>query len=281
MALIGTLTSGVSALKTFTTGLDVIGNNIANINTTGYKASKVNYTDTFSNTLQASSAATSTSAGDAAVQVGTGVQVGSINTDFTQGSLTETGTTTDLAISGNGYFVVEDTATGAYYVTRDGSFHFDSSGNLLTSDGYAVLDSSGSPITITNCTDSSGNTITYDSTASVSISSDGIITAYDSAGTAYTGQTVGLMSIADQSKLTKKGSNLYDFSATGSTIASNMGTAGTSGLGTIASGELESSNVDLTAQFADMITTQRSFQAASRLVTVSDTVLEDIVNLKR
>jgi flagellar hook protein FlgE len=79
----------------------------------------------------------------------------------------------------------------------------------------------------------------------------------------------------------KVGSDLYDFGATGSTIASNLGAANANGLGKIESGELELSNVDLTEQFSDLITSQRSFQAASRLITVSDSVLDDIVNLKR
>ena len=87
--------------------------------------------------------------------------------------------------------------------------------------------------------------------------------------------------MTSQSKLLKQGNNLYDFSSTGATLANDLGVAGTGSLGHIQSGRLEQSNVDLTEQFTDMITTQRSFQAASRLVTVSDTILEDIVSLKR
>ena len=104
MALIGTLTSGVSALRTFSKGLEVIGSNIANVNTTAYKSSSTSFKDTFSNTLRAASAAS----GDSAVQIGTGVQVGGITTNFSQGSLSSTGKSTDLGISGNGYFAVQD-----------------------------------------------------------------------------------------------------------------------------------------------------------------------------
>src|SRR6185436_16353107 len=104
MALIGTLTSGVSALRTFSKGLEVIGSNIANVNTTAYKSSSTSFKDTFSNTLRAASAAS----GDSAVQIGTGVQVGGITTNFSQGSLSSTGRSTDLGISGNGYFAVQD-----------------------------------------------------------------------------------------------------------------------------------------------------------------------------
>ncbi len=272
MSLLGTLTSGVSALKTFSKSLEVIGNNIANVNTTGYKSSTTDFADTFSNTLRAASTT------DGSVQVGTGVQIAGINTSFKQGSLTSTGNVTDLAISGNGYFVVQD-ASGSNYTSRDGSFHFDTSGNLLNAQNMAVLDATGAKITVSG-KDAGGATVPYSQLASVSIGSDGAVTAFANDGTAVSTQKVGVLGVADQSKLMKVGSNLYDFGATG-TAVSSIGTAGSTGLGKIQSGELELSNVDLTEQFSDLITAQRSFQAASRLITVSDTVLDDIVNLKR
>ena len=265
MSLLGTLTSGVSALKTFGKSLEVIGNNIANVNTTAYKGQGTSFADTFSNTLRAASTV------DAAVQVGTGVQLGSINTNFKQGSLTSTGNITDLAISGNGYFLVQDSA-GATFASRDGQFHFDTAGNLKNAQGLDVLDETGAAI----------NVATYPTAASVSIATDGTITAFDASGTATANANkIGLLNISDQSKLMKMGSNLYDFSATGATVAADLAAPMTGSLGKIQSGQLESSNVDLTEQFSDLITSQRSFQAASRLITVSDTVLEEIVNLKR
>lgn len=261
MSLLGTLTSGVSALKTYSKSLEVIGNNIANVNTTAYKGSAASFEDTFSNTMRAASTS------DSGIQVGTGVQIGTIATNYKQGSLTSTGNATDLAVSGNGYFMVQDGSSNKF-ATRDGSFHFDTSGNLLTADGLSVLDASGAKIQVAG----------YSTAASVSIGSDGVITSFDSAGKGTPGQTIGLLSVPDQSKLMKMGSNLFDFSSTGATTPA---APGTSGLGKIQSGELELSNVDLTEQFSDLITSQRSFQAASRLITVSDSVLDDIVNLKR
>jgi flagellar hook protein FlgE len=265
MALIGTLTSGVSALRTFSKGLEVIGNNIANVNTTAYKSSTASYSDSFSNTLSAASSA----AGDSAVQVGTGVKVAGINTNFTQGSLTSTGVTTDLGVSGNGYFVVQD-ANGVNFATRDGSFHFTATGDLVNTQGFNVLDSTGTAINVAN----------YGTVASISIGKDGTVTAFDSSGVGTVAGQVGLLAVPDQSKLMKQGNNLLDFSNTGVTVA-NLAAAGSVGLGTVQSGTLELSNVDLTDQFSNMITTQRSFQAGARLITVSDSVLEDIVNLKR
>jgi len=265
MALIGTLTSGVSALKTFSKGLEVIGNNIANVNTTGYKASSVAYADSFSNTLKAAS----TAAGDSAVQVGTGVQVSGITTNYTQGSLSGTGVATDLGVSGNGYFVVQNGTVN--YATRDGQFHFDTSGSLVNAQGFSVLSATGTAITVPN----------YANVSSVSISADGTISAFYSDGTATdTSQKVGLLAIKDQNKLMKQGDNLFDFSSAGVTTA-DIGAADAGGRGTVKSGQLELSNVDLTEQFSNLITAQRSFQAGSRLITVSDSVLEEVVNLKR
>jgi flagellar hook protein FlgE len=297
MALIGTLTSGVSALKTFSKGLELIGNNIANVNTTAYKSSVASFADTFSNTLRSASVT-----GDSAIQVGTGVQFAGLTTSFTQGSLSSTGNATDLGISGNGYFVVQD-SNGKNYATRDGSFRFDTDGNLINSQGYQVLDDSGAPIQVSGLekTGSGYQTVPYSQLASVSIGSDGTITAFSTDGTSViygytydltvasaaptplttTAKTVGLLAVSDQAKLMKEGNNLYDFSSSGSSLSTDLGTAGADGLGKIQAGTLELSNVDLTDQFANLITTQRSFQAGSRLITVSDSVLEDIVNLKR
>ena len=266
MALIGTLTSGISALKTFSKGLEVIGNNIANVNTTGYKSSSTSFADTFSNTLRGAS----TAAGNSAVQVGTGVQIAGVTTNYTQGSLSSTSKSTDLGISGTGYFVVEDGA-GAQYATRDGSFHWDTTGNLVKSQGYSVLDAAGVPITDPD----------YATAASISIATDGSVTSFASDGTSTPVGQIGLIKVPDESKLMKQGNNLFDFSNTGAVIGTDLAAPVTGGRGSIQSGTLELSNVDLTEQFSELITTQRSFQAGSRLITVSDSVLEDIVNLKR
>jgi flagellar hook protein FlgE len=265
MALIGTLTSGVSALRSFSKGLEVIGSNIANVNTTAYKSSSTSYKDTFSNTLRAASSGS----GDSAMQIGTGVQIGGITTNYSQGSLSSTGKNTDLGISGNGYFAVQN-GSGVNYATRDGSFHFDTAGNLVNGQGLNVLDSTGTKITVAN----------FDTVTSVSIATDGTVNAFYADGTTDSSQKVGLLKIADESKLMKQGGNLYDFAATGAVIGDLAGPT-LNGLGNIQAGTLELSNVDLTDQFAELITTQRSFQAGARLITVSDTVLDDIVNLKR
>ena len=310
MSLIGTLTSGVSALRTFTQGLEVIGSNIANVNTTGYKSSKVTFADSFSNTLRGAAPSSGTTSNQTPLQVGTGVQVSGIASNFGQGALSTTGNTTDLAVSGNGFFMVRDSASGALYGTRDGEFRTDDLGYLVNAQGYRVQGFTGgtpaAPLTGdtgtvgdiqigANLPAAVGVPPVQPKLQSISIDSAGNVIESFSDGSSATTNRVLLQNFSDPTALTKMGNNLYaGFEAAGplngaatpggavfSGAASGANDAGTNGLGSVQSGQLELSNVDLTEQFADMITTQRSFQAASRLVTVSDTILEDITNLKR
>ena len=140
MALIGSLTSGVSALKAFAKGMEVIGDNIANVNTTGFKGSRANYATSFGDILQHSAASPSGGNGSDVItmQVGQGVQVSSIKQDFSQGSLNSTGQATDFGISGNGFFRVRDVQGQKDYVTRDGDFRIDDQGFLVTTQGLRV-----------------------------------------------------------------------------------------------------------------------------------------------
>src|SRR5208282_6630597 len=115
--------------------MDVIGNDIANVNTTGFKAANVDFADAFSETLRAPGGASSTTSGSASVEIGTGVTITGINNNWNQGALTTTGVPSDLAISGNGFFIVRDTVTSAQYATRAGDFSVDANGYLITDTG--------------------------------------------------------------------------------------------------------------------------------------------------
>jgi flagellar hook protein FlgE len=290
MSLIGTLTSGVSAMRSFTKGLEVIGNNIANVNTVSFKSSQANFADSFSNTLRGSSPSNGSTPNMSSTQVGTGVRIASISSNFGQGALSTTGVGTDLGVSGGGFFRVVNSVDGQEYATRAGNFRFDDQGFLVTAEGYRVQGltggSSGSaPATLgdvqLNQTPPAGTQL-----QSYTIDRLGNVVEFYSDGSSFATNQLLLQNYADTSALQKAGNNLY----TGMTAAGPVGglaltgannAPGQSGLGTIESGTLELSNVDLTDEFANMITTQRSFQASSRLVTVSDSVLEDIVNLKR
>lgn len=285
MSLISTLTSGVSALHSFSAGLQTIGNDIANVSTTGYKKASVSFADTFA---------------------GVGVQARAATTNFMQGSIETTGKVTDLGISGNGFFVVKD-SSGNSLATRDGSFHFDATGNLVTAQGYKVQGFTGgasngastaaTPIDTTKVADiklATPPALAAPATGSaqlqsVSIDTSGQITEiYSDGSSAVTGQVL-LQNFSNLSALSKQGNNLYGgLDLAGPTGGTVFGAAtltsyapNANGLGSIQSGSLEQSNVDLTEEFSNLITMQRSFQAGSRLITVSDTVLEDIVNLKQ
>lgn len=290
MSLIGTLTSGVSAMQSFTKGLEVIGNNIANVNTTGYKGSSANFEESFSNTIRISAPSSTGTSNISSIQVGTGVKIGSINSNMNQGALNATGITTDLGVSGNGFFRVRNTADNAEYATRAGDFRIDDQGYLVTSKGYRVQGLTGgtsgsAPSTVGDI--ALGTPPTGTQLQSYSIDRQGNLVEFYSDGTSATTNRVLLQTYRDPSALQRTGDNLYiGFQAAGpvggvALTAAGDNNPGTNGLGTIESGTLELSNVDLTEQFADMITAQRSFQASSRIVTVSDSVLEEVVNLKR
>ena len=290
MSLIGTLTSGVSAMRSFTKGLEVIGNNIANVNTTGYKASTASFADSFSNTLQGSSPSSGTSSNTASIQVGTGVRLTQISARFTQGALTTTGNGTDMGISGAGFFRLTNPVDGAEFATRAGNFRTDDNGYLVSSQGYRVQGLTGGSVgaapsvlgdVLIGTNPPAGTTL-----KSFSVDKLGNIVEFYSDGSSATTNRLLLQNYNDPSALQKQGDTLF----TGFPAAGVVGTLpmnasdngpGEGGMGSIESGTLELSNVDLTEEFANMITAQRSFQASSRLVTVSDTVLEDIVNLKR
>jgi flagellar hook protein FlgE len=289
MSLIGTLGSGVSALRTFMKGLEVIGNNIANVNTTGFKSSQAKYSDSFSNILQRSSPSSSTSSNTPGVAVGTGVKLAGISTNYTQGSLETTGQGSDLGISGAGYFHVKNPVDGAEYATRDGSFRWDNQGYLITAQGYRVQGLTGTALgtvgDVKLATPPTGTQL-----QSVTIDKGGNVVEFYSDGSSATTNQVGLQAYTDESALVKEGNNLFSgllvagpigaASGTSALQAGGINAPGLNGLGAIQAGTLELSNVDLTEQFSNLITTQRSFQAGSRLITVSDSVLDDIVNLK-
>jgi flagellar hook protein FlgE len=146
MSFLRSLFSGVSGLQNHQTMMDVIGNNIANINTVGYKGSRASFSETFSQTLRSATQPTSDNGGTNPLQVGLGMSVSSIDTLFTQGSLQTTGNATDLAIQGSSFFAVNK--NGQTFYTRAGSFTFDSTGTLVSSGTGAIVqgklaDSSG------------------------------------------------------------------------------------------------------------------------------------------
>lgn len=289
MALIGTLTSGVSALRTFGKGLEVIGNNIANINTTGYKSSSASFAESFSNTLRGSAPSNGTVSSQSSMQVGTGVEIAGIGTNFSQGALASTGNVTDLGVSGSGFFIVKDATSNTVFASRDGAFRLDDNGYLITQNGLRVQGLTGGDATTAPAAVGDvrvGQSLpTGAQLQSISFDKGGNLIEFYSDGTSATTNRIQLQNFNDTSALMREGGNLYSALGAagpiGGGILAGSNDPGSSGLGAVQSGVLEQSNVDLTAQFSELITTQRSFQAGSRLITVSDSVLEDVVNLKR
>ncbi|MCI1692400.1 flagellar basal body rod protein FlgG [Aneurinibacillus aneurinilyticus] len=260
--------SGIGGLRGFQTKLDVIGNNIANVNTTGFKKSRVTFQDIFSQTMSGGSAAQDKAGGTNAKQVGLGSTIATIDTIHKGGNLQMTTKPSDVGIEGNGYFIVQD-ASGESFLTRDGNFHFDNKGNLVTANGMFVLGSDSKPIKIP--TDNK----------EYSIGVDGKITYTDKDGKVVEdGPIIGLAMVANPDGLEKKGMNTYKYNSPAAGTPT-VGKPNSGAFGLLRGSSLEMSNVDLSEEFTEMIVAQRGFQANSRIITTSDSILEELVNLKR
>ena len=274
--MLRSLNTAVSGLQQFQEDIDVIGNNIANVNTTGYKDARLNFEDTFSQAL---------GVGSPSNQVGTGVTTAATQSNFNEGTVNNTGFGSDLAISGQGFFVVQNTADNAQYVTRAGDFHADAGGYLVTNEGFRVqgysdgglttlgdlkIDATGAPATAT-----AGATL-----KSWTIDQSGKILVTLSDNTQFVRGQVLLQNYRNPGALVKEGANLYSAGSLAGPLA-QPAAPNSNGLGKVESGALEMSNVDLTAEMSNLITAQRAFQANARVITTSDEILQEITSLKR
>ncbi len=402
--MLRSLFSGISGLRAHQTMMDVVSNNIANVNTAGYKSSSVLFEDTLSQMMRASAASTDNSGGLNPTQVGLGVQVAGIQTNFTQGSTQTTNKATDLQIQGDGFFVLQNGNEQVY--SRAGGFTLDSSGYLMNNEGMYVMgyaatdgaissygslskikmptgttipghatqsvtlggnvsptgttgltvtstvyDENGAahsvPITLTphNPADGSYDVAVLDPedntnqlvTGSVSfdaaggfdtgtstnplsfdvngvtmsldlskltgysgtssptvkasdgyaagtlnqfqIGADGVVTGIFDNGQKQSLGQIALATFNNAAGLEKLGDSTFRASANSG--LAQVGVAASGGRGTLVSGALEMSNVDLGAEFTNLIIAQRGFQANSKVITASDEVLQDLINIKR
>ena len=394
--MLRSLFTGITGLRSHQTMLDVTGNNIANVNTTGFKASRTIFEDTLSQLMTSAAGAQGDQGGTNPAQIGLGVKVSAIAKDLTQGAQQQTGRALDMMINGEGYFIVR--SDGEQMFTRNGAFGLDASGRLVTSSGALVqgwsavngaVDTTGQiggltlPMTTTmgarattsatyrgnlpsdvpqgtqlirtiDVYDATGNArqleVTFtrgtttgnqaewelsmtDGTATQAGSltfTDGLLTASTipavggvtlnmTALTGYSGlqtveaslqngqsagvlksfslqpdgtlvgvfsndlrQVVGqlaLASFANSGGLEAGGGSMMRESANSG--GAQVGVAATGNRGGLSGSSLEMSNVDLSAEFTNMIIAQRGFQANSRVITTSDEVLQELVNLKR
>ena len=271
--------SGISGMKNMQIKLDVIGNNIANVNTFGFKKGRITFKDAMYQTIGSASGGTATRGGINAKQVGLGSEIASIDTIHTESSMQNTSRPLDLAITnGDGYFVVND--GGQDYFTRAGNFYIDETGLLVNSDGFRVQGfnpetNARGDITIPKQIDEGGNSVGLQS---ISISQTGEIIAQYENGTVNTISNIALARFSNAEGLNKAGGNLFQRSANSGDPQFGIGGGA---YGTVVSGKLEMSNVDLSEEFTEMIVAQRGFQANSRIITTSDEILQELVNLKR
>ncbi|HZK33975.1 MAG TPA: flagellar basal-body rod protein FlgF [Bacillota bacterium] len=301
--MIRSMYSGVSGMKSNQTRMDVIGNNIANVSTTGFKSGRVRFQDMFSQTQSNAQGPTATGRGGInAQQVGQGVSIAAIDTLFDDGALQPTGRDLDLAIEGDGFFIVSEDSDGLVHrYTRDGAFYKDNDGNLVTASGLRVLgysiaggaqftqdidqiqdihyaggDPVLAPMEIPEIIEVDGQNLKLEAS---SIDSDGLITAvYDNGERYYLGR-VSLAKFANTGALEKLGGNTYG--ASSNSGVAQVGNPSEEGFGIIRQSSLEMSNVDLANEFTEMIITSRAYQANSRIITTSDEMLQDLINLKR
>jgi len=271
--------AAISGLKNHQTMMDVAANDIANVNTLGYKGSRTTFKDSLNQLTRGGTGQTANQGGANPIQVGLGVQLASIDSQMSSGALQSTGNVLDVAIQGEGWFRVGTGSTppatpATMEYTRAGNFTLNDQGYLVTQDGYYVVgrttNAGGGTDTLLNVPPGSTN---------VNIGQDGSVSYVPPAGGARV--TAGYLSLA---KFANEGGLQRDFgsrwAASGASGVEQVGTPG-GNYGTTTSGTIEMSNVDLAFEFTTMITAQRGFQANSRVISSSDEMLQDLVNMKR
>ncbi len=293
------LFSAVSGLRNHQTAMDVIGNNISNVNTIGYKSNMTIFSDIYSQTVSSATGATANTGGSNAKQIGLGMTISGIRTNITEGSNMNTGGDLDFKITGEGYFMIKASDGNTYY-TRNGAFELDNKGNLVTQSGNLVqgvmrtLSDVGNPaftgITNFNPATDTPTNIKIDPNLfkDYNIDANGVITAVvkdttglhasASVGDKVTLGRITLSSFVNAPGLEKVGDSLYTVSANSGDPVVNYANED---VGKLEAGSLEMSNVDLANELTNMIIMQRGFQANSRVITTSDSMLEELVNLKR
>ncbi len=270
--------AAISGLKNHQTMLDVTANDIANVNTVGYKGARTTFKDSLSQMQRAGAAPGPGQGGANAAQVGLGVTLGSIDNQISGGSLQATGNALDVAISGTGWFRVGATTAPAvptaFEYTRAGNFTTNEEGYLLTQEGYYVVGSTtpgvGGADTLLRVPPGGTN---------FAIGQDGSVSYIPAGGGArVTAGYVSLARFSNEAGMERISGNRWG--ANGATGAEQVNTPG-GNYGLTTSGTVEMSNVDLAGQFTNMITAQRGFQANSRVISTADQMLSDLVHLIR
>ncbi len=280
--MLRSLFAGISGLRANQTMLDVTGNNIANANTVGFKASTTVFQDTLSQIMRGAASASGNLGGTNPIQMGLGVQVAATTGNFNQGSGQVTGSATDLMIQGDGMFVLGSGNERVF--SRAGAFTWDETGNLVAPSGkrvqgYAPGTAPAGPLVDVNRNALDASLPAGVEMTSYTIGSDGILRGSFSDDVQRDIAQIAIADFVNPAGLERVGETA--FRASGNSGSPEFGVAGEGTRGVLMGGTLEMSNVDLAAEFTNLILAQRGFQASSRVITTSDQVLEDLVNIKR
>jgi flagellar hook protein FlgE len=284
--------AAISGLDAHQTMLDVTANNLANVDTVGYKAQSTEFSDELSQLVASGSAANGYSAGTNPRQVGLGTQVGSIDNVMTAGGVESTGSATDVAIQGNGWLRVANgnvstsppTFDTTQY-TRAGDLTFNASGYLCTQTGQYVLGYGATQNASTgtysaNTAGGPNNAIVVPpGSTNVTLGPDGSVNYQTSTGTSVTAGYISLSSFPNQAGMQRDGGSLW--SATAASGAETTGQPGTGNYGQTISGELEQSNVDMGTEFTNMIEAERGYQANASTITTADQMMQTAVQMKQ
>jgi flagellar basal-body rod protein FlgG len=260
--MIRSLYSAATGMESQQLNLDVISNNLANVNTAGFKKSKVEFQDLLYDTISAPGA--EQGSGN---QLPTGIQVGhgsnpvATSRVFTEGELTQTGQNLDIAINGDGFFEVQ-MPDGSLAYTRDGSLKTDSQGRIVTADGLPVQ---------------GGFQPVPTGTTSITISADGTVTTTGASGTQNS--QIQLVRFANPAGLLAVGRNLY--TETPASGTPETGNPNQNGFGSLQEGYLEMSNVKVVEEMVNMIVAQRAYEINSKAVQAADEMMQESNNLRR
>ena len=273
--------AAISGLKQHQTMLDVTANDIANVNTLGYKANRVTFKDSLSQLQRGGAAQTPGQGGQNPAQVGLGVSLASIDSTMGGGALQSTGNVLDVAIQGEGWFRIgQGTAPavpGQLEYTRAGNFSRNDQGYLVTQDGYYVVGRTAAGA-------GADTLINIPATATnVAIAQDGSVSYVPGGGgPRVTAGYLSLAKFANEPGLQRASGNRWlESPASGGPVVGTPGVNGANTFGVTTAGTIEMSNVDLATEFTDMITAQRGFQANSRVIGAADEMLTELVNMKR
>jgi flagellar basal-body rod protein FlgG len=260
--MIPALRTAASGMQAQQMNIDTIANNLANVNTIGFRRSRAEFADLLYQTIRApgsqSSASTRVPAG---IQIGLGTRLTAVQKIFNQGALRPTGNRLDMAVQGEGFFqVLLPDGTNAY--TRAGNFTASENGQLVTPDGYLLQPQITIPV----------------EAESLTIEADGTVSATQKGQSTVLGN-IQLATFVNPAGLQSRGSNLFiETTASG---APNVGTPGNNQFGTVLQGFQESSNVNIVEEMVDMIIAQRAYEVSSKAIKVSEDILVTAIGLSR